>query len=151
MTSLIITCSPSTFNEEETRSTLRFGQRAKQIKNKAKVNKEFSIQELRYMLQNAEKDIRVKERTIKILDEYVVMLEAKGVPLNNKELLQCKQRLEKTRQQSAYIPQLDVPEEEILELQSMLEQSLLEDEKEQKQPEPTEPPVDEENSSKPLA
>lgn len=50
MTSLIITCSPSTFNEEETRSTLRFGQRAKQIKNKAKVNKEFSIQELRYML-----------------------------------------------------------------------------------------------------
>lgn len=64
MTSLIITCSPSTFNEEETRSTLRFGSRAKQIKNKAKVNKEFSIQELRYMLQNAEKDIRVKERTI---------------------------------------------------------------------------------------
>lgn len=43
MTSLIITCSPSTFNEEETRSTLRFGSRAKQIKNKAKVNKEFSI------------------------------------------------------------------------------------------------------------
>lgn len=43
MTSLIITCSPSVFNEEETRSTLRFGQRAKQIKNKAKVNKEFSI------------------------------------------------------------------------------------------------------------
>ena len=29
MTSLIITCSPSYFNEEETRSTLRFGQRAK--------------------------------------------------------------------------------------------------------------------------
>jgi kinesin family protein 5 len=50
-TSLIITCSPSAFNEEETRSTLRFGQRAKQIKNKAKVNKEFSIQELRHMLQ----------------------------------------------------------------------------------------------------
>lgn len=49
-TSLIVTCSPSIFNEQETVSTLRFGQRAKQIKNKAKVNKEFSIQELKYML-----------------------------------------------------------------------------------------------------
>jgi kinesin family protein 5 len=42
-TSLIVTCSPSIFNEQETISTLRFGQRAKQIKNNAKVNKEFSI------------------------------------------------------------------------------------------------------------
>jgi len=42
-TSLIITCSPSIFNESETISTLKFGQRAKQIKNKAKVNKEFSV------------------------------------------------------------------------------------------------------------
>lgn len=30
-TSLIITCSPSIFNEEETKSTLKFGKRAKQI------------------------------------------------------------------------------------------------------------------------
>jgi kinesin family member 5 len=49
-TSLIVTCSPSIFNESETISTLKFGTRAKQIKNKAKVNKEFSIQELKYML-----------------------------------------------------------------------------------------------------
>lgn len=79
------------------------------------------------------------------------MLEARGVPLNNKELLHCKQRLEKTRQQSAYIPQLDVPEEELFELQSMLEQSLLDDEKEQKQLEPKEQRVDEESPSKSLA
>ena len=45
-TSLIVTCSPSVFNEKETISTLRFGYRAKQIKNNAKVNREFSIKEL---------------------------------------------------------------------------------------------------------
>lgn len=37
-TSLIINCSPSNFNESETISTLRFGTRAKKIKNKAHVN-----------------------------------------------------------------------------------------------------------------
>jgi hypothetical protein len=41
---------------------LKFGQRAKQIKNKAKVNKEFSIQELKYMLQMAEKEIILKNK-----------------------------------------------------------------------------------------
>ena len=60
-TSLIITCSPSIFNEKETISTLRFGQRAKQIKNKAKINKEFSIKELKQMLKEAEKVIKVKD------------------------------------------------------------------------------------------
>ena len=42
-TSLIITCSPAKFNLEETISTLKFGARAKKIKNKPKVNKELSI------------------------------------------------------------------------------------------------------------
>ena len=42
-TSLIITCSPARYNLDETLSTLRFGARAKRIKNKPKVNKELSI------------------------------------------------------------------------------------------------------------
>lgn len=42
-TSLIITCSPAKYNEEETISTLKFGQRAKKIKNKAKINKEYTV------------------------------------------------------------------------------------------------------------
>ncbi|KAG1241094.1 hypothetical protein G6F68_017025 [Rhizopus microsporus] len=36
-TTLIINCSPSSYNEAETISTLRFGARAKTIKNKAKM------------------------------------------------------------------------------------------------------------------
>lgn len=45
-TSLIINCSPSSYNEFETLSTLRFGTRAKKIKNKAHVNIEPSSQDL---------------------------------------------------------------------------------------------------------
>jgi kinesin family protein 5 len=42
-TSLIITCSPAKYNLDETISTLKFGARAKRIKNKPKINKEMSI------------------------------------------------------------------------------------------------------------
>eukprot|EP00747_Dinoflagellata_sp_TGD_P117080 gnl/TRDRNA2_/TRDRNA2_172530_c0_seq2.p1 gnl/TRDRNA2_/TRDRNA2_172530_c0~~gnl/TRDRNA2_/TRDRNA2_172530_c0_seq2.p1 ORF type:complete len:677 (-),score=177.21 gnl/TRDRNA2_/TRDRNA2_172530_c0_seq2:306-2336(-) len=53
-TSLIITCSPSAFNEQETVSTLRFGQRAKMIKNVARVNHEWSTEELKLILEKKE-------------------------------------------------------------------------------------------------
>ncbi|KAJ9093382.1 hypothetical protein QFC21_006412 [Naganishia friedmannii] len=49
-TTLIINCSPASFNEAETLSTLRFGMRAKSIKNKARVNTEMSPAELRIVL-----------------------------------------------------------------------------------------------------
>lgn len=45
-TIILIACSPSSFNEAETLSTLRFGKRSKNIKNKPKINKEISIPEL---------------------------------------------------------------------------------------------------------
>lgn len=38
-TVLIATCSPSPLNHQETLSTLRFANRAKQIRNKPKVNR----------------------------------------------------------------------------------------------------------------
>ena len=57
-TCLIITCSPSSFNEEETISTLRFGARAKKIKNKPKINKESTIEELMEKLAKAEEIIK---------------------------------------------------------------------------------------------
>jgi kinesin family protein 5 len=56
---LIITCSPSPYNEFETLSTLRFGSRAKEIKNKPIINKEWTVQELQLLLQKAEKEIEV--------------------------------------------------------------------------------------------
>ncbi|KAH7093013.1 P-loop containing nucleoside triphosphate hydrolase protein [Paraphoma chrysanthemicola] len=53
-TTLIINCSPSSYNDAETLSTLRFGMRAKSIKNKAKINAELSPAELKAMLKKAQ-------------------------------------------------------------------------------------------------
>jgi len=66
-TCLVITCSPHPFNEQETLSTLRFGQRARSIKNNAKVNREYTIPELKKLLEKAEKDIEMHEMTISVL------------------------------------------------------------------------------------
>ncbi|KAJ3516625.1 hypothetical protein NLJ89_g1002 [Agrocybe chaxingu] len=53
-TTLIINCSPSSYNEAETLSTLRFGIRAKSIKNTARVNAELSPLELKGLLSKAQ-------------------------------------------------------------------------------------------------
>lgn len=45
-TCLVITCSYSKYNDRETLSTLRFGNRAKSIKNKVKQNTERSAKDL---------------------------------------------------------------------------------------------------------
>lgn len=42
-TSLIITCSPAIYNEQETLSTLRFGSRAQKILNKPVINREYTV------------------------------------------------------------------------------------------------------------
>ncbi|KAI8980532.1 kinesin heavy chain [Pilobolus umbonatus] len=55
-TTLIINCSPSSYNEAETLSTLRFGIRAKTIKNKAKVNADLSPAELKALLKKVKSD-----------------------------------------------------------------------------------------------
>lgn len=53
-TLLIITGSPSRFNVEETLSTIRFGNRAKNIKNKPKANQERTAAEYRQLLLAAD-------------------------------------------------------------------------------------------------
>ncbi|ETK87787.1 hypothetical protein F441_07975 [Phytophthora nicotianae CJ01A1] len=56
-TTLLVCASSSSFNSEETMSTLRFGTRAKNIKNKPKVNEERTVAE--YKILVAEKDKRI--------------------------------------------------------------------------------------------
>jgi kinesin family protein 5 len=55
---LIITCSQEKTNLQETISTLRFGSRAKSIKNRPKINKEYTIEELKQLI--IEKDLEIK-------------------------------------------------------------------------------------------
>jgi kinesin family protein 5 len=66
-TILIITCSPSISNHDESLSTLRFGQRAKAIQNKPVVNREMTIPELKRLLENATSMLVKKDRMIKKL------------------------------------------------------------------------------------
>jgi kinesin family protein 5 len=68
-TTLIINCSPSSYNDNETISTLRFGVRAKSIKNKAKVNAELSPTELRNQLKKVQGQVTHFETYIANLED----------------------------------------------------------------------------------
>ena len=70
-TSLIITCSPAGINEQETLSTLRFGIRAKAVKNKPTINKELSISQLKLLLDKANECIVQKENRIEWLEKNI--------------------------------------------------------------------------------
>ncbi|CCU80547.1 kinesin heavy chain [Blumeria hordei DH14] len=70
-TTLIINCSPSSYNAEETLGTLRFGMRAKAIKNKAKINAEISPAELKALLKKAQSQVTTFEQYVHTLDAEV--------------------------------------------------------------------------------
>lgn len=75
-TSLIINCSPSSYNDVETLGTLRFGTRAKSIKNKAKVNAELSPAELKSLLKKAQGRVTSFESYISNLEGEIQLWRA---------------------------------------------------------------------------
>jgi len=70
-TCLIITCSPSSYNDSETLSTLRFGMRAKKIENKPKINKEISAAELKIQVEKLENHLNEAELRIVQLERFI--------------------------------------------------------------------------------
>ena len=70
-TALIVTISASAENASETLSTLKFGQRAKAIKNKPKVNERKSVEELTTLLRKAEAAIDIQSAYINALELQV--------------------------------------------------------------------------------
>jgi kinesin family protein 5 len=86
-TTLIINCSPSTFNEAETVSTLRFGMRAKSIKNKVKINEELSPAELKSLLRKAKSEMEELEHQVKLLNAELSKWR-NGIAVPNSEWVQ---------------------------------------------------------------
>ncbi len=72
-TTLIINCSPSSYNDAETLGTLRFGVRAKAIKNKAKINAELSPAELKQQLRKAQNQVTTYESYVSSLQGEVTL------------------------------------------------------------------------------
>jgi kinesin family protein 5 len=70
-TCLIITASPSNYNEQETLSTLRFGERAKRIKNKPKINKEVTVAELKAQVEKLETMLHGCAKRIDQLESFI--------------------------------------------------------------------------------
>ena len=70
-TTLIVNCSPSSYNDAETISTLRFGERAKTIKQKAKINEELSPAQLKALLKKAQSQVSTFEQYIQSLEGEV--------------------------------------------------------------------------------
>jgi kinesin family protein 5 len=106
-TTLILTCSPSPWNEAETISTLRFGNRAKAIKNKPKVNREYTVSELKLMLMAAKEEIQKKEKIIESL-RGLDLNESKDIDrslsclnLCPKEVLQTAKELDRAKESLA--------------------------------------------------
>lgn len=91
-TTLIVTTSPHPYNEAETLSTLRFGARARNIQNVAKVNREFSIPELKKMLAEAQGRVSYLEGNVKALVAQIIALG--GKPPSESELIKMSKKIE---------------------------------------------------------
>ncbi|KAK2958238.1 putative Kinesin heavy chain [Blattamonas nauphoetae] len=77
-TVLVICSSGSSTNALETYSTLQFGKRAKQVKNKVKINQERSVGELKILLAKAEAEINSLRSHIKILESTISIMKSGG-------------------------------------------------------------------------
>ena len=95
LTYLIINCSPNMLNQAETLSTLRFGQRAKLIKNKVVANTQQSVKELMMKLKQAEEKIKNLEKILGTCSDDMKYNKTFEEEKNRSKCPECKQLINK--------------------------------------------------------
>ena len=92
-TSLIITCSPSSIYEQETLNTLKFGSRAKLVKNIPRIKTELTMPQLQKLVNKAEKEVDEKNKRIEVLENILrdngleVLIESRT---DNSSIMDCR-------------------------------------------------------------
>lgn len=120
-TCLIVTGSPSSYNEPETNSTMRFGTLARNIKNKPKINKELTVGELKSRVKKVEKQLQYFKFRCEELETLLSDNEI-GAPDNKmKEFMQTIPKKEITEEEvkGGDIPDSIPPESDIDEMSSV--------------------------------